>query len=198
MNRFLEVFNVEFEKYQPYELYVGFSAKEDADVLTYGTCVNLLGHATRVITHFMTMTPPQSSEERYLAVWGVLQAFIIQQDAIRQLHQMFVAPVGKKGFKSEFRAWHELRSLRDATAGHPVGHSNPIMIVARDSNDWGVLVGFPVGGTPIHSYIRDRLPLYESELLEAFRLVTDGLQRRVDEVRAIDLEHERRLSGEQG
>lgn len=198
MNRFLEVCNVLTEKYQPHELYIGFSAKEDADVQTYSSCINLLGHATRVINHFMTMTPPHSSEERYLVVWGVLQAFIIQQDAIRQLHQMFVTPVGKKGFKSEFKAWHELRSLRDATAGHPVGQANSIMIIARDSNDWGVLVAYPAGGTPIHSYIRDRLPLYESELLEAFKVVTDGLQRRVDEVRAIDFERERRLSGEQG
>ncbi len=139
--------------------------------------------ATKVIDHFITMTPPQNFRERYLATWGVLQAFIIQQDAIRELHSMFVAPVKKKGFKSEFKAWHELRSLRDATAGHPVGHANSIGVLGKYKDDWGVLVGFPVWPTPIHPYICDRIPKYEAELFEAFKVVTDGLQRRVDEVR---------------
>ncbi len=195
MKRFLEVSNVLTGKYQPYELFVGFSDKENADVRTYSSCISSLFVSTSAIDRFTRAAPPKDLDDRYLLVWGVLQAFIIQQDAIRELHNMFVAPVKKKGFKSEFKSWGELRDLRDATAGHPVGHANSILIVELDKNDWGVMGWVQGEPTRIHPYILERLPLYESELLEAFKVITDGLQRRVDEVRAADLERERRLTG---
>ncbi len=184
MKEFLRTLNALYdEEFQLYNLFVKFTPEEDLEIRRYCSYTSLLGHSTRVVDRFFTMTPPENSEERYLVVWGVLQAFIIQQDAIRKLHRMFVESKGTDDFNSKFTAWRELRKLRDATAGHPTGDNfvNSIMIVARDSKDWGVLGAFPVGATPIHSYIRERLPQYETELLEAFKPIADALQRRVEE-----------------
>lgn len=149
----------------------------------YSSCINLLYHTTSTISHFTAMKPPASWEERYLVVWGVLQAFVIQQDTIRELHGMFVAPAAKKGFNAHFEAWKALRKLRDEAAGHPVGHSNSVMGLAWDTNDWGVLMDVDGESTPVHPYICGRLGRYEDELLEAFGRITDGLQRRLDEAR---------------
>ena len=184
VNHFLKALAVLTEKYQPYALFTRFTAEENTDVRTYSACVGSLYTSTSVINHFATMKPPESLDERYLVVWGVLQAFIIQQDAVRELHHMFVEPTKKKGFGSAFKNWHELRGLRDATGGHPTSpaHASSLMVVARASDDWGVLVRFQGKITPIHPYICNRLTQYEGELLEALKVVTDGLQRRVEAV----------------
>lgn len=177
MKGFLEALNILAEKYQPYNLFNRFTADENVAVRAYSSYINLLWNSTSTINHFATMKPPKNLEERYLVVWGALQAFIIQQDAIFKLHNMFVEAAKKKGFKLEDRAWQELRHLRDTVAGHPTRDANMVMIVAKDDNDWGVLVEVEAEATPIHSYICDRLEQYETELLEAFKLIANGLDR---------------------
>ena len=52
--------------------------------------------------------------EKYLRLYGFLQAVILQQDAIRKLYEIFVG-----GF-TEPTAWKQLRELRNLTVGHPV------------------------------------------------------------------------------
>lgn len=122
---------------------------------------------------------PDDTHDRYLVVWGVLQAFIIQQDALYKLHQMFVdCNVKKKGFKSEYMVWHELRTLRDEVAGHPTGSSNVLMTIAIGQWDWGVRSR----RGDLYPYILDRISKYEDELLDAAKQIGDGIQARVREV----------------
>jgi hypothetical protein len=52
----------------------------------------------------------------YLEFWGVMQAIIIQQDAVVELHQ---AIMGKKPHVETKSAWQELRDIRNICAGHP-------------------------------------------------------------------------------
>jgi hypothetical protein len=52
----------------------------------------------------------------YLEFWGVMQALVIQQDAIKELHTaVLAAPPDTKALS----AWNEIRDTRHLCAGHP-------------------------------------------------------------------------------
>ncbi len=55
--------------------------------------------------------------EKYLRLYGFLQAIFLQQDAIRELHQLFAGNFAKPADAS---AWKRLRELRNLTVGHPI------------------------------------------------------------------------------
>lgn len=55
--------------------------------------------------------------EKYLKLYGFLQAIFLQQDAIRELHSLFVGAFTEPAARS---AWKQLRELRNLTVGHPV------------------------------------------------------------------------------
>jgi hypothetical protein len=60
----------------------------------------------------------------YIEFWGVMQAIVIQQEAIWQLHE---AVVGAPPAIPSESAWKMLRKMRDLCAGHPAhrGHGVP-------------------------------------------------------------------------
>ncbi len=145
----------------------------------YSSCFNSLVLTTRAIDRFVEMRRPDDSNERYLVIWGVLQAFVIQQDAVLGLHKLFVDPkTGKKGFVSDYVAWHELRTLRDTTAGHPTGNANILGTVSVSKWDWAVISR----GTTVYPYILERISSYEKELLDATEKIATGISVRVAEV----------------
>ncbi len=55
--------------------------------------------------------------EKYLKLYGFLQAIFLQQDAIRELHRLFV---GNFAEPADASAWNQLRELRNLTVGHPI------------------------------------------------------------------------------
>jgi hypothetical protein len=55
--------------------------------------------------------------EKYLKLYGFLQAIFLQQDAIRELHRLFVGDFAEPASTS---AWKQLRELRNLTIGHPI------------------------------------------------------------------------------
>ena len=61
-----------------------------------------------------------NSMAAYIEFWGVMQALIIQQDAICELHGAVcgIAPILAKP-----SAWFDLRELRNRCAGHPAKKS---------------------------------------------------------------------------
>jgi hypothetical protein len=59
----------------------------------------------------------------YLEFWGVMQAIIIQQDAICELHE---AIVESAAVISQASAWCRLREFRNRTAGHPANRSRGV------------------------------------------------------------------------
>lgn len=60
----------------------------------------------------------------YLEFWGVMQAAIIQQDSIAEVHHVMIGttlnPRGKN-----LKSWLELRELRNVCAGHPAKKDKP-------------------------------------------------------------------------
>ena len=55
--------------------------------------------------------------EKYLRLYGFLQAAYVQQDSIKKLYKLFVGPWSDPPRDS---AWARLRDLRNLTVGHPV------------------------------------------------------------------------------
>jgi hypothetical protein len=58
----------------------------------------------------------------YIEFWGVMQAVIIQQDAIAQLYEVIFET--KLEWKN-LTAWREIRELRHVCVGHPVVKDRP-------------------------------------------------------------------------
>jgi hypothetical protein len=59
--------------------------------------------------------------ESYLEFWGVMQATVIQQDAISELYK---AIVGMPPKIPQGSAWRELREFRIISAGHPANRTS--------------------------------------------------------------------------
>jgi len=64
----------------------------------------------------------------YLEFWGVMQAIIIQQDSIRELHKAIIATSLVIPRPS---AWWQLRELRIQSAGHPANRSRGVRAPQR-------------------------------------------------------------------
>lgn len=60
-----------------------------------------------------------SDGEKYLRLYGFLQAVFLQQDAIKQISQRLMPPHVKA---SPSPAWSQLRELRNMTVGHPTAY----------------------------------------------------------------------------
>ena len=62
----------------------------------------------------------------YLEFWGLMQALIIQQDAIQELHKVIS---GKQLDTKGLESWSEVRRLRNICAGHPAKKDRPKPVV---------------------------------------------------------------------
>ncbi len=69
-----------------------------------------------------------SEGEKYLRLYGFLQAIHLQQDAIEKLHDLFL---GTSLQHSPDSGWRRLRNLRNLTVGHPIEHKRGGMGVKR-------------------------------------------------------------------
>ncbi|MFL5296097.1 MAG: hypothetical protein ACJ798_06915 [Phenylobacterium sp.] len=61
-----------------------------------------------------------SAMSAYIEVWGVMQAVVIQQDALLELAVALGAPKPATG-----AAWSRIRDLRNQLVGHPVDKRSP-------------------------------------------------------------------------
>lgn len=115
-------------------------------------------------------------------VFGVLQAFIVQQDALRFMHKLLVDPETPKKFKPKGTAWMQLRDLRDSVAGHPASLLNHTGIVGLGKEDCGVQTFSRRENlyTKIRPHILSLLPKYEVEVLETLDVIDAGIEVWMD------------------
>jgi hypothetical protein len=66
----------------------------------------------------------------YIEFWGIMQAIIIQQDAIKELHEAVIGPKPTIRPESE-SAWMKIRNLRNLCAGHPAKRTKRVPTVHR-------------------------------------------------------------------
>ncbi|NPT41248.1 hypothetical protein GNZ12_07940 [Paraburkholderia sp. 1N] len=104
------------------------SGSED-DYAAYYTSMYLLQDSTEcLLAHRVRGFPLDEPLQAYLEFWGVLQAVIIQQDAIAELSRVVL----KQAFTAKhLTAWQVLRDLRNECAGHPAKKDRPRPTVVR-------------------------------------------------------------------
>ena len=93
--------------------------EKDSDrVATAYVALDTAEDTSTALSHYETSEAIVSDDcEKYLRLYGFLQAIFLQQDASVELHQLFV---GSRPEPAGESAWTELRSLRNVTVGHPV------------------------------------------------------------------------------
>lgn len=86
------------------------------DFAAYYTSMYLIQDTGEAVQKHMASDFSTDPWAAYLEFWGVMQAIIIQQDAISELHRVVV---GSLPATNPTSAWFRLRDTRNICAGHP-------------------------------------------------------------------------------
>jgi hypothetical protein len=149
----------------------------------YYTSLLLLQDSTESLMHHRSRGFPQQDPlQAYLELWGVLQAVIIQQDAILELSKVFF---GEAPSTAALPGWKKIRTFRNECAGHPANQSRrngPTVrtVISRSFGDYSRMwyekaesetVTFPKVnlGQMIDDYVLEAESLLASVLAEMHR-----------------------------
>lgn len=94
-------------------------AHDDAFAAFY-TSKYLIQDTAEAVGIHMTAGFSGDSHAAYIEFWGVMQALIIQQDAIVELHKSIC---GTEPVLTKPSPWFEIRDLRNRCAGHPASNT---------------------------------------------------------------------------
>lgn len=102
-----------------------FFRPENADAYAaYYTSMYLIQDTGEAVLSHMTRDFSPDPIRAYLEFWGLMQAIVIQQDAIKEMHDAVV------GCRLENPTpdsnWHKLRELRNICAGHPANRNRNV------------------------------------------------------------------------
>jgi len=101
----------------------------DDDYARYYTSMYLIADTSQAVWSHMCGDFSQDPMRAYIEFWGVMQAIIIQQDAICQLHAAVVGVPPHDGQKGP--AWNDLREKRNLCAGHPAHRTHGVLAPQR-------------------------------------------------------------------
>jgi hypothetical protein len=101
-----------------------FLKPENADsYAAYYTAMYIIQNTGEAVSAHMTAGFSKDPMRAYLEFWGVMQAIVMQQDAICELHE---AVVGKSAEVIRGDAWWAIRHKRDLCVGHPAKRSRGV------------------------------------------------------------------------
>jgi len=89
------------------------------------TSMDTIGDTTLAIDYFKETGIGQDEGEKYLRLYGLLQAIYLQQDTIKFLFQTIKKCFDEKNELKDWRdyqldSWDELRDYRNLSIGHPI------------------------------------------------------------------------------
>jgi hypothetical protein len=90
------------------------------DFATYYTSMYLIQDTGEGVVFHMDSDFSSTPLRAYIEFWGVMQAILIQQDAISELHRVIV---GTQLAIPPNSPWENLRNIRNVCAGHPANRS---------------------------------------------------------------------------
>jgi hypothetical protein len=97
-----------------------FGTNEDA-FAAYYTSMYLIQDTSESVSIHMANDFSTDPFKAYIEFWGVMQALVIQQDAICEIHD---AVLGRQPAVQKPSPWFELRDLRNRCAGHPANKAS--------------------------------------------------------------------------
>lgn len=101
-----------------------FDAAHEEEYVAYYNSMYLLSDATESLWQHRERGFSSDPLTAYLEFWGVMQAAIIQQDSIAEIHKVMIGSVLDAKAKN-LQSWREVRAFRNVCAGHPAGKSIP-------------------------------------------------------------------------
>lgn len=82
------------------------------------SCLDTIGDADRCLEAFLTVDIGKLNEnDRYVYIYGVLQAFVVQQDSVRHLLDSLDIPSSLDS--SSLESLKNIREIRNRVVGHP-------------------------------------------------------------------------------
>jgi len=99
-----------------------FDEAQEERYAAYYTSMYLLQDTTESIFVHRKKGFSNDPHKAYIEFWGIMQAIIIQQDSICELHE---AVTGSKLDTKSLVSWQALRTLRNTCAGHPAKKDRP-------------------------------------------------------------------------
>lgn len=79
--------------------------------------MDTLGDSCLALVYYEASGIGKTDSEKYLKLYGLLQAIFLQQDSIRQLNLVFL---GSDLQPDSDSSWKKIRDLRNLTVGHPI------------------------------------------------------------------------------
>jgi len=94
-----------------------FDGRPDDEWMALCVSMNTLGDTCQALEYYEDYGLGDEYGEKYLKLYGLLQAIVLQQNSISQIHQIFL---GIKLSPKSNSAWTKIRDLRNLTVGHPL------------------------------------------------------------------------------
>ncbi len=85
--------------------------------------MDTLGDTCLALMYYEASGIGKEDSEKYLKLYGLLQAIFLQQDSIRQLNRVFL---GSDLHPDSDSAWGKIRDVRNLTAGHPIENKHKV------------------------------------------------------------------------
>jgi hypothetical protein len=98
----------------------GCTKLQGDDYAAYSTSMSLIQDTAEAVEAHLGVDFCSDPTRAYLEFWGVMQAIVIQQDAIHELH---LTIAGARPILPQRSAWASLRDIRNICAGHPADRS---------------------------------------------------------------------------
>ena len=98
-------------------LYEGYFTDDLNTWQTLCAAMDILGDTCLALLQFEENGIGRSLGEKYINLYGLFQSFILQQDSIKELHDIFV---GTKLNLHDIDEFEKLRRIRNMMTGHPI------------------------------------------------------------------------------
>jgi hypothetical protein len=128
VNRILNVRSAIYDQFHGSSSALTNLSQRADDFAAYYTSMYLIQDTGEAVQKHMSSDFSSDPWSAYLEFWGVMQAIIIQQDAISELHRVVIGvlPANKPN-----SAWFQLREKRNICAGHPVRRTHGVPATQR-------------------------------------------------------------------
>lgn len=93
------------------------------------TCNYAIEDSQSAIDSYKKLPAGRFEEIRYLALYGLFQAFFVQQDAFSTLFKSFLNQ--KLDFKVDYPGLYGIREIRNITTGHPTDRKNEYFLISQ-------------------------------------------------------------------
>ncbi|WP_145832079.1 hypothetical protein [Bradyrhizobium huanghuaihaiense] len=173
--------NVRSQIYDRFHNSTAHGALHGDDFAAYYTSMYLIQDTGEALDAHMRANFSPNPMQAYIEFWGVMQAVVIQQDAIVELYSVVV---GGRPIALARPYWSQLRDLRNLCAGHPsrraIGVPNvQRAFMGRSFGDYNRITYelWDAGGTVTHPVfdLRQMLTDYDGEASSVLQAILTAM-----------------------